>query len=252
MKFIILLESFKIHKLRHEKTVQLWFVLLYLVNLMPLVLPIGDKDFSALAVALDKMLGGDFSVAPAWTLFTPGNWLVLGLMMLASLTTLFFSLLYATLYVGEKTDNKPSDAFRDCLWALPRLVLLAMLLLLPAMMSVMFAFIPLIIFAFMMYFLPLMLSIERRPLLPAMQASYEATKRQKLSIFFKVLILSFMLQLPQNLVQGLVRSALPYYALITFFVVLQALVHGRLMGILYLHLVKKAPFVVTSRSDAQK
>lgn len=252
MNLLIFLDAFKIHKLRHERTVQLWFVVLYVINLLPLVLPIGDKDFSALVVALESMLAGDFSVEPAWILLTPGNWLVLGLQTLTSLITAFFSLMYATLFIGEKTGQTPREAFKATLAALPRLLLLAAVLLLPAMLSVMLAFIPLIIFVLMMYFLPLTLTLERCRLLPAMQMSYEATKRHKLFIFFMLLVMSFVLQLPQNLISNLVRSSLAYFVMNTFFIVLQALVNGRLMGILYLHLVKKEPFVLPSKSDASK
>jgi hypothetical protein len=246
VSLIIFLESLKIHKLRHERTIQLWFVALYIINLLPLILPVGDKDFSALLLAVDAMLGGDFSVQPAWELLTRGNWLILGLMMLTYVITLFFTLMYATLYVGEKDGMTPGEAVRRSLRALPRLFALLLLLAVPAMMTVMLAFIPLIIFFFMMYFLPLNLTLERQALLPAMQASFESTRRKKLFIFFKVLLVSFVLQLPRNMIQSLVSAALPFYALNTFFIVLQAFVMARLMGILYLHLVKKVPFVIPS------
>lgn len=252
MSLIIFLESLKIHKLRHERTIQLWFVALYVINLLPLVLPIGDKDFSALLLAFDSLLSGDFSVQPAWELLTPGNWLILGLMTLTSAITLFFSLMYATLYVGEKNGMTPAEAVRRSLRTLPRLFALALLLAVPAMMTVMLGFIPLIIFFFMMYFLPLNMSLERQSLLPAMQASYESTRRKKLFIFIKVLLLSFIMQLPRNLIQSLVTSAWPFYALNTFFIVLQAFVMARLMGILYLHLVKKVPFVIPSKGLSER
>ena len=248
MSLIILLESLKIHKLRHERTIQLWFVVLYSINLLPLVLPIGDKDFSALVAVLDSMMSGQFTTQPAWELFTPGNWLILGLMTATSLITAFFSMMYATLFVGEKDSMTPGGAALACLKALPRLAGLALFLFVPAMMSVLLAFIPLFVFLFMMYFLPLNLTLERKALIPAMQASYESTRHKKLFIFFKFLLLSFILQLPQNLIQSFFSAALPFYALNTFFVVLQAFMHGRLMGILYLHLVKKAPFVIPSKT----
>lgn len=248
MSLVIILESLKIHKLQHERTLQLWFVALYIINLLPLVLPVGDKDFSALILALDDLLSGNLSVQPAWELLTLGNWLILGLLLLTSLITLFFSLLYATLYVGEKTGMTPVAAFGRCLKSLPRLAVLALLLLVPAMMSALLAFIPLVIFLFMMYFLPLQLTLEGQGLVPAMQASFELTRHKKLFIFFKVLLVSFMLQLPQNLIRSLVSSALPFYALNTFFVVLQAFVQARLMGVLYFYLVKKVPFVIPSKA----
>ncbi len=246
MTLLILFESLKIHKLRHERTIQLWFVLLYVINLLPLVLPVGDKDFTGLVLALDEMLAGRLPARPAWELLSPGNWLVLGLMLLTTLITLFFSLLYATLFVGEREGMTPATAFKSSGRAFFWLVLLGLVLFLPAMLSAFLAFIPLLIFVFMMYFLPLYLSLTKKQLLPAMQASYEATKKKKIYIFFRILLLSFIVQLPQNLIQNLGLSAWPYYALTTFFVCLQAFVQGRLMGILYLFIVKNIPIVLPS------
>jgi hypothetical protein len=100
----------------------------------------------------------------------------------------------------------------------------------------------------MMYFLPLNLSLTKKQLLPAMQASYLATKKKKLFIFFRVLLLTFIIQLPQNMIQNLRLTAWPFYALSTFFTVLQTFVHGRLMGILYLFLVKNIPIVLPSKA----
>ena len=249
MSFVILLEAMKIHKLRHERTVQLWFVLLYALNLMPLVLPIGDKDFSPLLNAFAEMSAGRFDVAPVGELLTPGNWLIIGLLLLTNLVTLFFSLMYATLFVGEKDDRTPRQAVLGSLRALPPLLALGLLLLLPAMFSALLAFIPLIVFLLMIYFLPLSLTLERRSLSQALQDSLTATQHRKLFIFFKVILLSFVLSLPQRLIQSFVSSLLAYYALSTFFLFLQSFMHARLMGILYLYLVKKVPFVIPSKPD---
>lgn len=249
MSLIILLDSLKIHKMRHERTIQLWFIMLYLINLLPLILPFGDKDFSALYLAVENMLSGDLNVPPAWELLTPGNWLTLGIFLLTGLITLFFSLIYATLYVGERENMQPKEAVLRCLSALPKLFLFALILFIPAMLSALLAFFPLIIFLFMIYFLPLMLTIERKPLLTAIKDSYAATRHQKLSIFFKVLILSFILRIPQTLIQAWVQAPLPLYILSTFFTVLKAFIYGRLMGILYVHIVMKVPFMLPSKSD---
>jgi len=249
VSLVILLEAMKIHKLRHEKTVQLWFVLLYVINLLPLVLPVGDKDFTPLLGAFAEMSAGRFDVPPVGDLLTPGNWLIIGLLLLTNLITLFFSLMYVTLFVGEKDDRTPRQAVLGCFRALPSLLALGLLLLLPALFSALLAFIPLVVFLLMIYFLPLNLTLERKNLAMALQDSLTATRHRKLFIFFKVVLLSFVLSLPQRLVQSMVTSVLAYYALSTFFLVLQSFMHARLMGILYLYLVKKVPFVIPSKPD---
>lgn len=251
MTLLTLIEAFKIHKLRHERRIQLWFLLLYGIHLLVLLLPIGDQNFDALLSAYETILSGNGVPPPVWDVLTPGNWLYLGLLALTYLISAFFAFLYAVLFVSERDPQAQESAvFRLTLKALPPLILLGLILAIPAFLSALLLFLPLIIFAFMMYFLPLNLALGHQPLGQAMRSSFKQTRGKRLSLFFKVFLLSFLLSIPQSLVVPLASGSQVSYAILnSFFVVLQAFMQGRLMGILYLQLVKKQPVVIPSKPD---
>ncbi|MEA4890248.1 MAG: hypothetical protein VB070_12370 [Clostridiaceae bacterium] len=252
MNFRIILEAMKFYKIRRERVIQIWFILLYAINLLVFVLPIGDRDFSRLFDAFTTLTSGDLNVQPAWELLTPGNWLLIGLSFLVSLITLFFSYLYAVYFIGEQDDMTPGQAVVRCLRKIPAMLAVCVVLLLPALMSACFAFIPLIIFLFMMYFLPLDLALENRPLLESIRYSYEMTRHKKLIILVEVALLSLAVTIPQNIILNLISGYdILYYALASFFVVIRAFMQGRMMGILYLFLVKKVPDVIPSKPNEQ-
>ena len=248
MTFIILLESLKFHKLKHERAVQIGFVSLFLLNLSILVLPIGDRNFDPLFLAFEELMDGNLAVQPVWELLSPGNMLLIGLMLLLNLIMLFFSFVYATLYVGEHDGMTPGQAVGRCLKALLPIILLGLVMLIPAIVSIMFAFIPVLVFLLMMYFLPLNLSLERDSLNDAIRHSYELTSKKRLFILFQTIMLSLILTLPQNLLLNLSgKNQIAYAAISCFFIVIRSFTQGRLMGILYLFLVKKVPLVIPSK-----
>ena len=252
MHLLMLFDALKIHKVRHERTVQIWFVLLYGLNLIPYLLPFADRDFSRLQIALTEMLQamaeGTLSTVPSpWTLLSDGNLVLMGLAMLASLITLFFGLVYAALIVAEPNEGTPGEAVRRILNTLPRLFLLLILLIVPAFFSAFVLFIPLIIFGLMMYCLPLYLAFSKKSLTDAMRHSYDATKGHKLMILLQLVLLMVVITFPQNLILSLVGdSSWAHLLILTFFQVFRALAFGRLMGRMYLLLVKKLPLVVPS------
>lgn len=252
MTLFLLLESLKFYKVRHEKTVQIWFVFLYALNVLVFLLPVGDRDFTRLFAAMDEMMSGQLPAVPAWELLSPGNYTVLGLSLAASLLTTFFGWMYAVLMVGEAEKMTPKLALRRCLKALPAVVLFVLLLAVPAMLSALLAFIPLLIFIIMMYFLPMHLALEEKTLPEAIKSSFAATSHKKLMVFILLVLLSLLISLPQNLILGLApEGGLPYIFIMSFFIVFRALVHGRLMGLLFLYLVKKVPIII-KKSDKQK
>jgi hypothetical protein len=253
VNFIIILESLKFYRLRHERTIQLWFVLLYALNIMIFFLPAVDTDFTAVYKVLEDLSGSQLANTSLETLLTPGNWLYLGLTVAVNALNGFFILMYAALFVGEADSLPPRQSVLKCLAALPRLLLLALLLVIPALISVLFFMIPIIIFGMMMYFLPLNLAISRHSLTEAMHQSFLSTNRQKLFIFIQVMMLSIVISLPRTLILMIIPlTEIPFAILTTFFTVLQVFIQGRLMGILYLFLVKKVPLVITSKPNDQK
>lgn len=251
MNLTIILEALKFYKLKNAKSIQLWFVLLYGLNILVFVLPFGDTDFSAYYRALDSMLATLTFDQSAILLLTPGNWFVLGMSLFMQLVGAFFSLMYATLYVGELESMEPREAFTRSLAIVPKLLLLALLLLIPAIFSAFLFFIPLIVFAVMIYFMPLLLSLNKQPLLKAIQQSFADTKGKRLFIFAQVFLLSMFISLPSGLILDMIAGGPISYAVVSvFFSVLATFMQARMMGILYLILVKKVQFVIPSKPNS--
>ena len=158
--------------------------------------------------------------------------------------------MYATLYVGQSAGITPREAVAGCLAALPRLLFLLIGLIIPAIVSACFFFLPLMFFAVIMYFLPLNLSLSRRSLPDAMQKSFTDTTRLRLYIFVQIMILSLIISLPRSIILGIIPAGIvPFVIVATFFSVLQVFVQSRLMGILYRVLVNKEQNVLPSKSD---
>jgi hypothetical protein len=250
VSFSILLESLKFYKMKNDRVVQIGFVFVYAVNLLIYVLPVGDSDFSAYYDMLTAVVETGAFPQPFAFPLTAANLTYLVANLLLSLFNLLMAFTYAALYVGEFAGQEPGQVFLLAAKALPRLLLLIFLLAVPALLSACLAFVPLIIFGTMMYFLPLLLITERSGLSAALAGSYAATRGRKLLIFSQVVLISFAISVPQNLILSFLSGAvLPIGIIASFFAVLQSFVQGRLMGILYLLIVKKAPLVLPSKPN---
>jgi len=246
----IILDSLKFYKLRHDKAVQFWFILLYALNILLYILPVGDRDFSRYFSAAQEIMNGNMPKTLDLSIISPGNWIFLGISLLMQLVNAYFSLLYATLFVGERDAMKPRQAFKLSLGASGRLLLLGLLLVVPATLSACLFFIPVLVFAMMMYFLPLNLALNKQPLTEAMHQSFVATQRQKLLIFIQIVLASVIISLPRDLILALFPSyGIPYILASSFFTVLSVFILGRMMGNLYLFIVKKVPIVIPSKSS---
>ena len=250
MNLAIIFESLKFYKMKNERTIQIWFLVLYALNLLIFFLPFVDTDFSGYFSYIDTMLSGRLPSGIDFDIMTTGNWVFIGLSLLMTAIGAFFGLMYATLYVGQNSGMKPREALKGCLAALPRLFILMLGLLIPALVSACFLFLPVIIFAVFMYFLPLNLALEPRSLRDALQKSLLDTRRLRLFIFFEVFLLSLIISLPRSIILGFIPAGiLPSVLVATFFTVLQIFVQARLMGILYRVLVNKEQTVIPSKPE---
>jgi hypothetical protein len=243
MNLFVTLEALKIYRMKAEKLVQIMFVVLFIVNAGIWFLPFVDRDFSGFFAAVDEMAAGRMSEI----VLTRGNWLLLILTGLVQLINLIAVFIYAAQFASERMPSVERSLGRMSLHALPRLLLIALLLIVPAIMSVMLMMIPLLVFVFMMYFLPINLLLHRQSIAYAMHKSFEQTKGFRLLIFFQVFFLSLILTFPESIIIGFMPDNFIATVMIqSFFAVYLALSQGRLMGIYYLYLVKKDPLVVPS------
>lgn len=243
MNFRITLEAMRFYKVKHERTIQVWFIILFAIQASLSLLPARFSDFTSLTESISQMAAGEL-ILPALTV---DNWIFLGLALCVDWIGLYFMLLYAALFVGEQSGLKPREIMLTGLRRLPVLILFTLLMIAPFILSMFLAMVPMIIFLAMMYFMPLDLILNRSSLAGSMSHSYEQTKGMKLMIVVQVFFLTIILSLPDTLLSGLL-SGLPFAAFLaqTFFSVLGVFMQGRLMGIFYLYLVKKVPVVIPS------
>lgn len=250
MSFGILLESLKFYKLKHDRTLQLWFIILYALNMCIYFLPFVDINFDNFFYFFQQFAETGKLPTPLTGILSAGNWIFIGLSLLMNLVNAFFGLMYATLFVGELSGMTPGQAVMRSLGALPRLMLLIMLMLVPAILSAYLLFMPLIVFVFMMYFTPLLVTLERQKVSEAMHRSFEATRRQKLFIFAQAVLLSMLVSLPRSLILSFIpASIVAVAAAATFFSVILTFIEARLMGFLYIILVKKDQSVLPSKPN---
>lgn len=243
MNLIITLEALKFYKVKAEKLVQILFIVLVIINAVIWFLPFCDYDFTAVYESMEEMAAGRMSSIE----LTQGNWIFLGLMLLTQLINLLSVFFYAALFASEKMPSVAIKPLQMIGHALPRLLLLFALMIVPALMSMLMLMIPVIIFAFMMYFLPINLFLHKQNIAYAMHKSFEQTKGFRLIIFFQVFFLSMLLTFPETILINMLSGNLIATVMIqSFFSVFLALSQGRLMGIYYLYLVKKDPLVVPS------
>lgn len=243
MNLIITLEALKFYKLKAERVVQVLFITLVAINAGIWFLPFCDYDFTPVYTALEDIVAGRMVAVE----LTKGNWIFLGLMLFSQLINLLAVFFYAALFASEKLPSVSIKPLKMIGHALPRLLLLFALMIVPAMMSMLMLMIPVIVFAFMMYFLPINLFLHKQNIAYAMHKSYEQTKGFRLIIFFQVFFLSMLLTFPETiLINMLAGNIIATVMIQSFFSVFLALSQGRLMGIYYLYLVKKDPLVVPS------
>jgi hypothetical protein len=246
VNFALILEALKFYKVKNARAIQIWFVLLYGINLLFYILPIGERTVGTI---FSDLLNSANGAAPTLPVMTDARWISLGFLLAISLVNSFFTMLYATLYTGEREGLKPSQCLLRSLAAVPPIILLGLMVVVPAVLSACLIFIPLVVFGLMMYFLPLNLALDRKKLGEAIQHSILATQGFKLMIFVQVVLISLLVSLPRTLIMNLLGSGsiLAAGIIASFFAAAQAFMEGRLMGMLYLIIVRKVVPVVPSK-----
>jgi len=245
MNLILTLEALKVYKVKHERLVQIAFVLLYLVNIAPFVLPVGDMDFSGFFYAVEQFMQDPGQTLPT---LSAGNLVSVALITLTGLVDLLASLAYAALMAGEQTGLSGRTLLVRLAKGLPALLLTLVLLVVPVLLSSFLFMIPALILIANLYLLPVLLLGENRKLPEAIQASIRLTHGFKMMILLQMFFLSILLSLPESLVLGLLpQTVLTSILVPQFFAVLQVFAQGRLLGMFYLYLVKKVPVVIPSK-----
>ncbi len=250
MNLRIILESLKFYKMKSERNDSRMVHRSLLSELLIYLLPFVDTDFSGYFAYLESMLSGHM---PPDSFFTLDNrqLVFLGLSFLLKLIGAFFFIMYATLFVGQNSGMKPRDSFKKCISAVPRFLLLLVLLLLLSVVSACVAFLPLLALIVVLYFLPLNMTLENRPLRIALEKSFRDSRQVRFFIFLRLSCLPCFYSLCHGVWSYLLSPT--WFCRTSWLrpssLFCNCLLRLRLMGMLYLLLVKEEPGVLPSKPE---
>ncbi|MGI6579409.1 MAG: hypothetical protein ACOX3H_04055 [Saccharofermentanales bacterium] len=97
MSLKIIVESFRFYKLKSDKAVKLWLVLLILIRCAVTMSPIGDRKFTFLSY----YLSGDFFKSRSLVLPTTGNLIIIGLYCIGTFLAICIGLIYSEVFTLE-------------------------------------------------------------------------------------------------------------------------------------------------------
>ncbi len=232
------LDSLKFYKLKSENTARALFVIVYLLFLGFSMFHIGKPvDMNAL---LEAFQSSDASKFPS---FTSANALYYASVLVFSMLMSYFSLVYATCFIMEHDGFPGKKGIIASLRQLPRLIGYLLILIVPAIISAVFLFIPLIYLYYSLFFAPALITEGRKGIFEAMIESFRTTRGFRISIFFNQMLIYFILNFPMTLAaSGFLYSGyndtIAEYLVLSFISAAQILITGRLMGNFYLIAVK--------------
>lgn len=249
----IMIDSLKIDRLEKRWAARFLFLLVFAISVCSDLWPLGDPDlsriykfaeeYSSVSAAVAAISSSDAIVLPV---ITNGNMIyflfVLGIMFVLIL----ISILYARLYVGEKSGQKPGQSVFAYIRRLPVLIIFFALIMIPSMF--LFSLFPVLLLFVIpaLFFSPILITLEKANPINAIIQSYRLTNGIKLPISWDIILLFLLYQisgglylifLPANSSAGVFLNGF----CTAFFI----LAFGRMVGIFYdrvrIHPVVKTP-----------
>ncbi len=251
MSLAFVIESFRFHRLRSRKTVQILFLLGFFINAIALMLPVGDQDFSRL---INWVMGMSARFAPevsesvllpdyrAESILSFGNIIYLLFSLLITVLNAGLSLIYASAMNASFDDYPLKHGVREFFSKIPKLLLFALLLIPVYILSLVFLGLPFFVIASALAFTPMFLIDRQYSLSRALDESVHATSGIKFQMVISYLFISFLMSGPRNILINWFGGSLASVALISaFFAALKALILGRLYALFYLYYSRSYP-----------
>jgi|GEM_PF-1947558 len=107
MNFRVVIESLKFYKLKSDRAVKVWLLLLIMIRAIVTMLPVGDRDFKFVT----NILNGEFLQNGELILPTKGNLLIIVLYAVGTFLAICIALLYAEVFILEN-ESKRTDRIR--------------------------------------------------------------------------------------------------------------------------------------------
>lgn len=238
LSLLFVIESLPFYRLKSEWTSRVLFLLTLAANLLVGLFNPGDADFSALGQYAQDQLQllqvGTAYVEPALPPISAGNLIFIASVLMLNLFNLFIMLLYTGAYTAERLGQPDGSGIRAMLRALPKFVLLILVLAVPAILSSLLFWLPIIVLISGLCFAPMFYSQKRMGFSAGLRNSWSATRYKKFSIFVSFLYLSLLIELLTLVTTLLFRGAPGAEVWVgAFLTALVTLIRGRLLGVLF-------------------
>ncbi len=245
MNFLTLLvgHSMAIHRLKKAWVAQVLFLIALSFPLAFFLIQPGDSNFSAFYQYIAKQWSviqqGQMPVEMPSNLLSLGNLIYLACYVGVVLLQSLMALLYAGAFVGERTGLQASKGVLRVGIGLFKTLVSTILLILPcAFLSTLLWGIPVFVLLTGLSLIPLLYGFKSLGIFEGWRWSWRLTRTYKFSIF----VLFAILYLAYNLASLLVRVVLPETMspiVQMFFQAFYALSSGRLLGYVYLLILKE-------------
>lgn len=238
LSLLFVIEALPFYRLKSEWTSRVLFLVTLAANLLVGLFNPGDADFSALGQYAQDQLQllqmGPAYVEPALPPISSGNLIFIAAVLALNLFNLFMMLLYTGAYTAERLGQPVRSGTGAMFRALPRFILLILVLTVPAILSALLFWLPIIVLVSGLCFAPMFYSQKQAGFAAGLRGSWSATRYKKFPIFVSFLYLSLLTEL-LTLLAALLFRGMPGTSVWigAFLTALVTLIRGRLLGVLF-------------------
>lgn len=245
MAIFFALESLKFYKMRNQRFVATFFLIVMLAVFGSLMIQVGDRDFGPLYATLETFMND--RVLPTEIPLSEGNIIYLAYMITIILVLELLKYLFASSYVAEVMGQSPKDGLLKMLRYLPSTILLLIISGIIMGLSSFLMLIPYFWFSFATLFGPLIRAQDKEKFIASLESSYQYTRGNKFLLFATSILISLILRFIEPLIRGLAPYNLLSIRLISaFFMTLSMMIQGRFLGMTYIYFVKFFPRMANS------
>ena len=248
MSLTFMIEALKFNKLKSRNTIKYIFLIVFLLNSLFLLFPLGDKDLSPFInwVYNNGNLFNETRYllpdANANSILSWGNIIYLSSQLVMKLLNLAFVFLYGAIALGDYIGKPSSESIKTYLKKIPQILLFLALLIVPFVSGAFLFMLPFYIILTKLVFSMFYVYEDKEKLSTALSESFYQTKGITFSLVWSLIILEFVLSLIRNLLALLVPANIVGYSLITAFsTAISIFVIGRLFTLYYIYYAKINP-----------
>lgn len=248
MSLTFMIEALKFHKLKSNNTIKYIFIVVFVLNSLFLLFPLGDKDLSPFinwVYNSGNLFNESKYLLPdpnGGSILSWGNVIFLVSQLLIKLLNFAFVFFYGCIALGDYLNKPSSESVKIYFKKLPQLLLFLALLIVPFLSGALLLMLPFYIILTKLVFSMFYVYEEKEKLSTALSESFYQTKGVTFSLVWALIILEFVLSLIRNLLALIVPDNPVGYSLITAFsTAISVFVIGRLFSLYYIYYAKLNP-----------